>query len=180
LQTGPERHLVALKKALDAARATAAPAAADVLAEAGEELDRARMDLDELAGGLQPPALAGQGLEAALAELASHASVPVDLRVVTPELPQRLEAAVYFVCSEALANVAKHAEATRAGLEMSLADGCVRVRVWDDGRGGADPAAGSGLRGLGERVIAAGGQLRVESPPGAGTQLLAELPLSGQ
>ena len=92
-------------------------------------------------------------------------------------LSAEVEAAVYFVCSEGLANVAKYASASRATATVSVGDGAVRVEVADDGVGGADMTRGTGLRGLADRVEALGGRLRVESPRGAGTRMVAQIPL---
>jgi signal transduction histidine kinase len=104
--------------------------------------------------------------------------LPVEVSVATGRLSAELEAAVYFVCSEALANTAKHAVATRASIEATAAHGQLTVRILDDGSGGAAAAAGSGLRGLADRVEALGGELRIESPPGGGTLIAARLPLA--
>jgi signal transduction histidine kinase len=96
------------------------------------------------------------------------------------KLPAEVEAVAYFLCSEALANVAKHASASRVSMSVAAGDGRVRVAVEDDGIGGADPSGGTGLRGLADRVEAVGGSLYVESPPGGGTRLAAEIPLGGE
>jgi signal transduction histidine kinase len=93
-------------------------------------------------------------------------------------LPPAVETAAYFVCSEALANVVKHSGATRAAVDARLDEGRLRLRIVDNGVGGADPHHGSGLRGLADRVEVLGGELRVMSRPGAGTELLAQLPLA--
>jgi signal transduction histidine kinase len=104
--------------------------------------------------------------------------VPVDLAISLPDqLPVDSERAVYFVCSEALANVAKYADAQGAQVAVTSADGRVRVEVADNGRGGADPDAGSGLRGLADRVETVGGTLTVDSPRRGGTRVVAELPV---
>jgi signal transduction histidine kinase len=176
LLAGPERRLAKLELTLERARVAARPEAAEVLAEAGDELSRTRAELRELARGLHP-VLADNDLAAAIRELATHSPIPVEVRVPPEELPKAARATVYFLCSEALANVTKHADATGAGVEVTVAGSRARVVVSDDGRGGADPAAGSGLRGLAERVEATGGRLRVESPSGAGTRVIAEIPL---
>jgi signal transduction histidine kinase len=104
--------------------------------------------------------------------------VPVGLNVTQSRFPAPVEAAAYFVCSEALANIGKYAKASRAAIEIAQRDGVLCVSIDDDGRGGANLDAGSGLRGLADRVEALGGRLRVDSPPGKGTVLSAELPLS--
>ena len=102
--------------------------------------------------------------------------MPVETAVSVGRLAPAVEAAVYFVCSEALANVAKYAEATRVTIDVATASGRVVATIADDGVGGADSRGGSGLRGLRDRVEALGGRLRVESPPGAGTTIEAVLP----
>ena len=144
------------------------------------QLARTLADLRDLAGGLHPRALTEDGLAAALASLARRSPVPVELAVPAERLPAEVEVAAYFVCSEALANVAKYASASRAVVRVTADDRAALVEVVDDGVGGADPAQGSGLRGLADRVEALGGALRLESPPGVGTRLAAELPLHGE
>jgi signal transduction histidine kinase len=101
----------------------------------------------------------------------------VEVRVHGPRPPAVVEAAVYFVCAEGLTNVAKHADASAASIDVACTHGSVAVTIADDGRGGATVGAGSGLRGLADRVDAVGGSLRVESPAGGGTRLVAEVPL---
>src|SRR5439155_15077358 len=129
------------------------------------------------ARGIHPATLAERGPAAAIRELAERCPVPVELVAPAERYAPSLEAAVYFVCSEALANVAKHAHASRVAIRIAAASGRLLVEVVDDGVGGAGPSAGSGLPGLRDRVEALGGRLRVDSPPGGGTRLLAELPL---
>ena len=141
------------------------------------ELQAARAALTDFARGVHPRTLTETGLAAALAELSGHSPVPVQTRVPEERLPPTVEAAVYYVCSEALTNVAKHSMASRAGVRVERRADLVAVEVTDDGVGGADPA-GSGLRGLADRVEALQGRLHIESPLGGGTRLLAELPLS--
>ena len=149
------------------------------LVRAGEELKHALQELRELARGIHPAVLTERGLEAAVAGLASRSHVPV---TVTAELDGRLEPAVetaaYFVISEALTNVSKYADATSAEVSVRQANGHVVIDVRDDGNGGADPSAGSGLRGIADRVSALDGLLEVSSPPGEGTVVRAELPTS--
>ena len=103
----------------------------------------------------------------------------VELEVSSERLPREVEAAAFFVCSEALANVVKYASASHAVVTATASRGGLRVEVVDDGVGGADAAGGTGLRGLADRVEALGGTLDLESPPGRGTRLTAELPLAG-
>ena len=150
------------------------------IAHAEDQLTRTLEELRRLGQGLHPHALAEHGLADALAALAKHLPVPVDLDVAATQLPERVAVAVYFVCAEALANVAKHADAARVAVTVIVAEEQVRVEVADDGVGGADVGGGSGLRGLADRVETLGGTLRVDSVPGQGTRLAAEIPLGGQ
>jgi signal transduction histidine kinase len=149
-----------------------------MLEETRAELKRARTELREFARGIHPRVLTEEGLAPSLADLAGRATVPVGLNVTQSRFPAPVEAAAYFVCSEALANIGKYAKASRAAIEIAQRDGVLCVSIDDDGRGGANLDAGSGLRGLADRVEALGGRLRVDSPPGRGTVLSAELPLS--
>jgi len=144
------------------------------------ELDAAREELGELSRGIHPRVLTEHGLRAALAALAERSPVPVTVIAPGDRLPAPVEAAAYFVCSEALANVAKYAQASRARCELLVADGRLTVTVTDDGVGGADPVRGSGLRGLADRADALGGRLTVSSPAGKGTTVTADLPLPVQ
>jgi signal transduction histidine kinase len=181
LHDGAQQRLVALGLTLGLARGRVErdPAlAAALVGEARAELDAARDELRELAAGLHPAVLAEQGLAAALRALADRSPLPVDLQLDgAPELPPRAAATAYYVASEALANMAKHAHATRAAVRLSGGDGGgAVVEVADDGIGGADPGRGSGLRGLAERVEALRGRLAVHSPPGGGTRIRAEVP----
>ena len=118
-----------------------------------------------------------EGLAAALHDLAERSSVLAEFSVTNERFPSPVEAAAFFVCSEALANTAKHAEATRVSVAVTRRREALVVAVSDDGRGGADLGGGSGLRGLADRVAALGGRLTVESPAGEGTKLVAELPV---
>jgi len=153
------------------------PAGAERLAtSAGEELSRSLEELRELARGIHPSVL-NHGLKAALGSLASRASVPTTVAYEPPaRLPEQVELAAYFVASEALANVAKYAEATMASVRVSRRNGVTLVEIADDGVGGADQSAGTGLHGLADRVAALDGTLRILSPPGVGTVVTAELP----
>lgn len=141
------------------------------------QLQAAREELHEFARGIHPRVLTERGLPAALAELAERSPVPVRVSVPPERLARAIEAAVYFVCSEALTNIAKYAHATRADVRVEGREGMVRAEVIDDGVGGAD-STGSGLRGLTDRVEALGGRLRVYSTPGRGTRLVADLPIA--
>jgi signal transduction histidine kinase len=147
-------------------------------------LDHARREiattLDELrdvARGIHPAVVTGHGLEIALEQLAARAPVPVRLEVALGgRLPERLEVAAFYLVSESLANIGKHASASSATVDVDLADGVVVVEVVDDGVGGADTERGTGLRGLADRVEALEGRLQVWSPSGGGTRLRAEIP----
>jgi signal transduction histidine kinase len=148
----------------------------DSLSPIAAELDRARIDLARLARGLHPAKLTEAGIAAAVQDLAAAAAVPVSVDAPDARFPAAVEAAAYFVCAEAMANAAKHAQCHRIGVQMTADARTLRVDVVDDGRGGA-VAIGSGLLGLGDRVEALGGRLSVESDLGAGTRVTAELPL---
>ena len=152
--------------------------------ETRERLDRARgeiaaslEELRDVARGLHPAVVSGHGLAVALESLTARAPVPVRLSVaVEHRLPETVEIAAYYVVSESLVNVAKHANASGATVEVRTAEGRVVIEVIDDGIGGADTELGSGLRGLADRVEALDGRLRMWSPPSGGTRLRAEIP----
>jgi signal transduction histidine kinase len=179
LHDSAERRLADLAAELGQARdrPDAAPEAADRVRRADEHLALTLAELKELAAGLHPRVLAERGLPGALAELAAASPVPVEVAVSFGRLPEDIEAAAYFVCSEALANVAKYASASHARVTVDARDGLLFVEVADDGRGGAVIGGGSGLRGLADRVDALGGTLSLDSPAGDGTRLAVELPL---
>jgi signal transduction histidine kinase len=148
-----------------------------LLDQARAELSDSLRELRELSQGIHPGILTERGLAAALEDLAYRARLPLELDVgLSERLPDRLEAAAYFVVSEALTNIAKHAQASAVHVRVQRTDGRAVVEIADDGVGGADRAQGSGLRGLADRVDALGGRLRVESPPGRGTVVHAEIP----
>jgi signal transduction histidine kinase len=143
------------------------------------EIGDVRDELREIARGLNPRALADGGLRPALTTLARRCTVPVHLDVrVDGRLPDQIELAAYYVVAEALTNAAKHADASEADVQVESGEGLLRVRVRDDGRGGADLTRGSGLVGLTDRVEALGGRLALHSPPGAGTAVQVLLPLT--
>ena len=180
LHDGAQQRLVALSLTLRMAERQIErdPAAARAsLARAAEELAGALAELRELARGLHPAVLTDHGLGAALGALAGRAPLPVDVQVeLDRRPPEPIEAAAYFLVSEALTNVARYAFAHTASVRVSRAEDRVVVEVVDDGDGGADPAKGSGLLGLIDRVEALGGRLEVQSALGRGTTLRAELP----
>jgi signal transduction histidine kinase len=150
---------------------------AGMLDEAFEELQLAIEDLRELARGIHPAVLSDRGLRPALATLAARASIPVEVQSdVGERLDAPVEAAAYYVVAEALTNVAKYAQATHASVRVDRDERRIVVEVTDDGVGGADPAHGSGLRGLWDRVGALDGRIEVVSPPGEGTRVRAEFP----
>jgi signal transduction histidine kinase len=181
LRAGAGQRLKEVKELVDlglqGAHAAADGAVAARLEDARRELDAAQDELQELAAGIHPVVLTERGLGPALSCLAERAPVPVRLAVPAQRLPAAIETAVYFICSEALTNVGKYAHASRAELAVRAEGDLVTVLVADDGIGGADPSAGSGLKGLADRVEALGGRFRVESPAGGGTRLLAEIPV---
>jgi signal transduction histidine kinase len=179
LHDGAQSRLVALALLLRGARARADsdPELAEILDRAQDELKTGLAELRELARGIHPAVLTERGLEPALHSLASRAPVPVTLEADADErLPGPVESAAYFVVSEALANVAKYANATEARVAVRRINGRVLVEVSDDGVGGADAARGSGLRGLADRVAALDGTISLDSPAGRGTRLRAEIP----
>jgi signal transduction histidine kinase len=183
LHDGAQQRLVTLTMKLRALEAATAPRAqalrVDVEAIA-EGLDGVLDDLRETARGLHPVILSRGGLGPALKALGRRSPLPVELDVRTQErLPEPIEVAAYYVVAEALTNAAKHAHATVARVEAEVSDGDLRVSVQDDGVGGADPALGSGLVGLTDRVEALGGKLTLHSPRAGGTTLRIDLPLSG-
>jgi signal transduction histidine kinase len=181
IHDGAQQRLVALSLAIGRARAQVGeatnPDLEATLAQASNEVRAALTELRELARGIHPAILTEAGLEPAVRSLADRATVPVDLRVSLPRrLPGPVEATAYFVVSEALTNVGKHAEADSACVELAMAGDALVVEIRDDGRGGADPARGSGLSGLRDRVEAVGGRLETASPVGSGTTIRAILP----
>ncbi|HEX6674149.1 MAG TPA: ATP-binding protein [Actinomycetes bacterium] len=181
LHEGAEARLRELATTLRRGRRSApGKRARDQIAHADEQLGQTLEELGRLAQGLHPRVLAEHGLADALAALAKDLPLPVDVNVTGSHLPERVAVAAYFVCAEALANVAKHAAAARVTVAVTSSGGRVRVEIADNGVGGADPERGSGLRGLADRVETFGGTLRVESVPGRGTCLAAEIPLGGQ
>jgi PAS domain S-box-containing protein len=181
LHDGAQQRLVSLSLALRLAesRLRVDPeAASKILGGAGEELAFALQELRELARGLHPAILTDRGLAPALEALAERASVPVELEVdLDRRLPGPVEVAIFYVVSESLTNMAKHADASAVTVRVGHSGDAVVVEVADDGVGAAD-TQGSGLRGLSDRVEALDGRLVVESPTGGGTRVLAMLPLA--
>ena len=182
LHDGAQQRLVALALNLRMAEQRAAngdPSAAELVRQAGEEANLALKELRDLARGIHPAILTNRGLPAAVEDLASRATVPVEV-IATPDerLPDPVEAAAYFVVSECLANIGKHAGASSATVAVKPDDGHLVVTVADDGVGGASLGDGSGIQGLEDRVGALSGTLTVVSPPGEGTRVVATIPLT--
>jgi signal transduction histidine kinase len=182
LHDGAQQRLVSLSLALRAAQTAVPPQAGELegeLARVAEELASVLEDLREMAHGIHPAILAHGGLGPALRTLARRCTVPVELEVrAGARLPERVEVAAYYVVAEALTNAAKHANASVVHVDAEAAGHALRLRVSDDGAGGADPVRGTGLIGLKDRVEALGGTITVHSPVGAGTSLHAEFPLA--
>jgi signal transduction histidine kinase len=182
LHDGAQQRLVSVALALRLVEQMFGPdssTAKGLLQKASNELDEALHDLRELARGLHPALLSERGLAPALEAVTARCPFPVTITGVDPDrrLPAAIEAAAYYVVAESLTNVAKHAFASSATIGVTYNDASVTVEIADDGRGGADLEAGSGLRGLVDRVEAFGGDLIVSSPHGGGTLVRAELPL---
>lgn len=181
LHDGPQQRLVSIAMTLGMAKQAIdedPKGAADLVDEAHRSAKEAIVEMRHVARGIVPPILADRGLEAALPALAARSAVPVsvDVREVG-RLDPTTEAITYFVVSEALTNVAKHSGAGHAEVTVTRDDERITAVVLDDGRGGADPARGTGLTGLRQRVTAVDGTLDVESPEGGPTRLTATLPL---
>src|SRR5204863_8097146 len=180
LHDGAQQRLVGLALTLRLARSQVEqdPAAAvELLDEAQEDLASATEELRELARGLHPAVLTDGGLGAALRGLIARLPLDVSVSGVPPDrLPIDVESTAYFVVAEGLTNVVRYADARRAAVELTLRDGRLAIEVRDGGRGGADPDAGTGLRGLAARVAVHEGTLSVTSPPGEGTTVRVEVP----
>jgi signal transduction histidine kinase len=180
LHDGAQQRLVSLALQLRIARATLRqdPETAETMLTAADgELGEALDELRELARGIHPAVLTDRGLGFALHTLVERAPLPIELtRLPEGRLPEPVEAAIYYLVAEGITNVAKYAHATHATVAVERSDELATVVVSDDGVGGAEPARGTGLVGLSDRVEALGGRLRIESPPGCGTRLAAEIP----
>jgi signal transduction histidine kinase len=144
------------------------------------QLEDTSASLDDLSRGLHPPLLTAAGLTGALAELARQGNAEVRIDGIPDHLPRDVEVTAYYVCAEGLANVAKHSEATSVLVTAGVSGGHLVLSVVDDGTGGASPRAGTGLRSVADRVEALGGRVTLESDPGRGTRLVAELPFGDQ
>jgi len=181
LHDGAQQRLLSLSLALRMARQRAIRTADQQLVasldEATDDLNRALSELRELARGIHPAILQRSGLGAAIRSLTERSPIPVEI-VDCPTLryPATVEATAYYVVSEAVANAAKHAQATQVKVSVVGSSDRLRIEVCDDGAGGADSSKGSGLSGLMDRVATLGGRLIVDSPEGAGTRVIADIP----
>jgi signal transduction histidine kinase len=181
LHDGAQQRLLSLSLALRMAEQRLGPSPdpelRDTIEAAKSELDHAIDEIRELARGIHPAILTDEGLAPALESLAERAPVPTHVaRAPSERFAAPVEATAYFVVSEALTNAARHASATGIRITADRRDGLLLVEVADDGIGGADLKNGTGLRGLSDRVAAAGGRLRIDSPSGQGTRVVAEIP----
>jgi GAF domain-containing protein len=181
LHDGTQQQLVSLLLDLRAVQAAAAPQLAELeggLSGIADRIEGVFDQVREISHGIHPAILSERGLPAALRALARRSAVPVELDLrVERRLPDQVEVAAYYAVSEALANAAKHAQASAVQVELGTDDTMVRLAIRDDGIGGADPGQGSGLTGLRDRIEAVGGTLKVTSPTGGGTTLLIEIPV---
>jgi signal transduction histidine kinase len=183
LHDGAQQRLVSLALEVRAVQASVPPELGELrveLSRVAEGHADVLEELREIAQGIHPAILVDDGLGPALRMLARRSPIPVELDLQAENrLSEQVEVAAYYVVSEALANVAKHACASVAHVAIEAGDEMLRVAVRDNGLGGADPALGSGLLGLKDRAEAIGGRVSLESPPGAGTSLRVELPVDG-
>ena len=181
LHDGVQQQLVALGYWLQLAERKLAddPAeAASLLGEAREQASNAARDLRQLTRGLHPSGLSEQGLRGALASLAANSPLPLVVgELPSRRLPEPIEVTAFFLAAEALSNAVKYAGARELAVDVRDRGDAVAVEVGDDGAGGASASVGSGLQGLADRIEALGGRLEVDSPPGAGTRLRADIPL---
>jgi signal transduction histidine kinase len=179
LHDGAQQRLVALALTLRLIRSKlpAADEAGELLDHATVELDDALGELRELARGLHPVLLSQEGLRPAIARLAERSAVPVELEIQEGRFPADVEATAYYIATEALANIAKHAEATKARVAVTREREILKIEITDDGKGGAEPSEGTGILGLRDRAEAAGGSLVVISRPRIGTVVTGVLPL---
>ncbi|MFF1710690.1 sensor domain-containing protein [Streptomyces sp. NPDC058268] len=182
LHDGAQQRLVALTMTLGLARLDAAPGSplAAQLATAHDEAGKVLAELRELIRGIHPQVLADYGLAAAIEDAADRSPVPVGTDLDLPRLPEPVESAGYFTTREALTNIARHSNAPRAHIRARHEGEILRIDVCDEGDGGADPARGTGLTGLADRIAVLDGTLTVTSPPGGPTVLSMEIPCRAQ
>ena len=181
LQAGAMRRLAAVDRLLASSlardRMAESTDAAGSLERAAKRVAGARRDMERLGKGLHP--LAGKRLDVAIRELTAESPIPTNLAISELDIPEDVAASVYFVCSEGLTNAAKHAAASQCSISVEASAARIRILIADDGRGGATLAAGSGLRGLVDRVEALAGEIDIDSPEQRGTRIRVELPHSG-
>jgi signal transduction histidine kinase len=181
LHDGAQQRIVSIALALRLARRLVPDHSPDLsvrLDQASDQLQLALSELREFARGIHPAILTERGIVPALESLSERSTVPATVEAsVAGRLPAPVEATAYFVASEALANVGKYSKATHVTIRVGQTDGALRMDVTDDGIGGADPAGGSGLRGLADRVAVVDGSLEVVSPPGEGTRITIRIPV---
>jgi signal transduction histidine kinase len=181
LNTGPHRRLVALSEELRETQSLVEPGQDDLqeqLTRTMKGLDSVLDDLREISRGLHPATLSRSGLRRALESLTQRSEVPVRLEVhIDRPLPDHLQVALYYTVSEALTNVAKYSRAAMVNIDLTLDQAVLKLRVTDNGVGGADPTRGSGLFGLKDRIESLGGTIKVISPTGGGTSLLVDVPV---
>jgi len=179
LHDGAQQRLMSVLLQLRFARSQSAGQDVGAVVDGAiDELAEAVKELRELARGIHPEVLTRRGLDPALCAMAERMPLPVEVTVPSDRFPEAVEAAAYYVVSESLANVVKYAQATRASVRAERVGGALVVEIVDDGVGGADIDAGTGLRGLGDRVAALDGALLVDSPAGEGTRVRAEIPVT--
>jgi signal transduction histidine kinase len=180
LHDGTQQRLVSLAMNLGMTRTTLTdvpPHVREAIAQAHEEAKLALTELRDVVRGLHPAVLDDLGLDAALSGIAARSAVPVRLLVELPRRPPRaIERVAYFVVSETLTNVARHAHATIVNIIVELENDQLRIIIFDDGRGGADPSRGTGLRGLNQRIRSVDGSMTIDSPPDGPTLITVELP----
>jgi signal transduction histidine kinase len=181
LHDGTQQRLVSVGLELRVAQAIVPPELDDLqgqLAQIVQDVGAALNDLQEVSRGIHPAILSRGGLGPALRALARRSALPAELDLRTDRrLPDQVEVAIYYVTSEALTNAAKHACASVVHVDLEADDATVQLSIRDDGVGGADPARGSGLVGLSDRIEALGGTITVASPTGGGTSLVVRIPL---
>jgi signal transduction histidine kinase len=177
LHDGAQQRLLGLGMGLQLLQAKLdRPDLAPLLEELHHELDETLAELRELARGIHPAVLSDHGIDAAVRTLAARAAIPVRVEGAVGRLPDHIETAAYFVVAEALANIAKYANATHVEIRVGHPAAALTLEIDDDGVGGATPISGGGLRGLADRVGALDGRLLLDSPAGEGTRLRAEIP----
>jgi signal transduction histidine kinase len=180
LHDGAQQRLIAAAMDLGVARerlVSDPESGRELVGHAHDEVKAALRELRDLVRGIHPVILEDRGLDAALSAVVARSPVPVELSVTAEPRPSpAVESAAYFIVCEALANVARHAEARRASVRIDVQDAVLRIDLHDDGRGGADPARGTGLSGLADRVAALGGTFAIDSPSGGPTDLRVEIP----